>query len=208
LPILANAPRRRSEKSKSQHIIQMSTTYVGGKCYPYRTNEANPDIDARFFQSDTLLLYNLTDCYLPRTILPKTKTLILLNCEKNAVYYCCKSTIFPNLTTIVFLNTHPCDFTVPRRFPHVTFITNEKHRELNDVPLTQLQFDEKLVDTYYQKTRFQSEKEAKICIRKEWIPAKQYESSQETFWGARLLEQNQEALAKRFPTVLSTETQR
>lgn len=160
------------------------------KYYPFAVNTKDEKIDKQFYQSDTIILYDLHDCYLAKHNIQfsRAKTLVVLYCEKNAVCYNMKQSVFPNVNTIYFCHSDPCDYQVPTRFEKAKWILHGTKTHLfESIPSNQLVLDDCTTTANYFKF-MKDNQEPHIQWQGEWISGKEYEQIQKTFWGARLKE--------------------
>ena len=163
--------------------------------YPFMVLQSKHEQIVHSFETTQIfILFNLSDCHLANIQLNYVTTLILLNCEKNAVYYNCRPFMFPNVKTIILINSNPCNCAVVKRFSEEThWISNfgseyysycKYHKEIKTIE-----------QIYYQYTSYNhfDRKDEKICYQGQWIEALEYERLQQKFWGWKLFEKLHES---------------
>ena len=98
-----------------------------------------PDIENYYKNSKEIVIANLYDCHMPGVVqFPNAERIVVLNWEKNAVFYNLDMRHFPAAKEIVFLSSHPCEHSVLFRFPaHTKWILDDlscvPHRFFMDV---------------------------------------------------------------------------
>lgn len=61
-----------------------------------------------------------------------SSTVFVTGCDKNFPYYWLRPSIFPRVKTL-YLDTHPCEFSVIERFPQADIFLNERFKRYNNV---------------------------------------------------------------------------
>jgi F-box domain. len=108
-------------------------------------------------------------------VFSKTKTLFLIDCDKNFVFYSLNTHIFPMLKRL-YLGSHPCEYSVFLSFP----IKKEKEVKLGEKKEEKDGIEFYLVENHYNhyKDKFNLEEFGVQSIKREKIEEliKQYES--------------------------------
>ena len=101
----------------------------------------------KHYTSEEVLLNNIYDSIIPITF-PNAKKLIVLNWEKNSIYYNLNKRIFPNVKEVVFLSEHPFEFPLLYIFDKWTVDKDKHHIWFNEYNQKKISFESGLYRYY------------------------------------------------------------